>query len=205
MLLLACAAPAAAERGPAGTYRLVGEQDAASGLQLRSGGSFRYFLSAGALDEQAEGRWHAADGVVTLTTEPKPVPPVFQRSPPARTGSASLTVKVKSPTGSGIAGVDLRIGFDEGAPLEDYTQEDGWTLPTVERRIPRWIELGVPMHGIESPRFPIDIAAGNALDFILIPNDLGVVDFAGVKVEVEGKALIVHRGQARLRYERVQK
>lgn len=201
-LLLAGAESTAAERSPAGTYRLVGEQDVASGLRLQSDGRFQYFLSAGALDEQARGRWRVSGRVLTLTTEPAPVPPVFRPGPSART-EAPLSVKVSSPSGSGIAGVDLRIGFDEGAPVEDYTQEDGWSLAAGEKRIPRWIELKVPMHDIASPRFPIDLASGNALHFTLVPNDLGVIDFAGIRVEVAGKALIVHRGGARLRYEAV--
>jgi hypothetical protein len=204
-LLLLAASPAAAERSPAGDYRLVGEQDVASGIRLNSDGRFQYFLSAGALDEQAEGRWQVAGGLVTLATEPKPVPPVFQRASSAETAEAKLSVKVSAPGGGGIAGVDLRIGFDEGEPVESYTQEDGWSLAADEKRIPRWIELGVPMHGIVSPRFPIDLAAGNALAFTLMPNDLGKLDFTGVRVEVAGKALIVHRGPARLRYERMRK
>lgn len=202
-LLLLGAAGNPAERDPAGTYRLVGEQDVASGLRLRPDGRFQYFLSAGALDERSEGRWRSDGGAVILTTEPKPVPPVFQTGASARVQGAPLRVKVSSPDGGGIAGVDLRIGFDEGEPVEDYTQEDGWTLPADEKRIPRWIELEVPMHDIASPRFPIDLAAGNALAFTLVPNDLGVLDFTGVRVEVADKALIVHRGGARLRYEAV--
>lgn len=205
LLLLLLSNAAAAQRGPAGSYRLVGEQDVASGLDLRRDGRFQYFLSAGALDERAEGRWSAAAGAVTLTTEPRPVPPVFRPGPSARTRAATLRVRVSSPSGEGIPGVDVRVGFDEGAALEDYTQADGWTLPADEKRVPRWIELSVPMHNIASPRFPIDLASGNALAFTLVPNDLGVVDFTGVKVEVAGKALIVRRGPARLRYERVRR
>lgn len=202
-LLFARAPADAGGRNPAGDYRLVGEQDVASGLRLRSDGHFQYFLIAGALDEKSEGRWSSAGGVVTLVTEPAPVPPVFTQGPATKSGTSALFVKVSSPEGSGIAGVDLSIGFDEGAPVEDYTQEDGWSLPPEEKRIPRWIELRVPMHGFTSPRFPIDPAAGNALAFTLVPNDLGVLDFTGLKVEVEKKALIVDRGGARLRYEPV--
>lgn len=204
-LLLALGAPAAAKTpSPAGEYRLVGEQDVASGLRLNADGRFQYFLIAGALDERAEGRWSAADGLVALVTEPKPVPPAFSQAEPRRTGSG-LTVSVASPEGRGIAGVDLRIGFDEGEPVNSYTQEDGWSLPAEERRTPRWIELGVPMHGLASPRFPIDLARGNALAFTLTPNDLGVLDFGGVTVRIEKKALVVERGGGRLRYERVGK
>lgn len=203
MLLAVGSGVAAKERSPAGDYRLVGEQDVASGIRLKTDGRFQYFLIAGALDEQAEGRWSAAGGRVALVTEPKPVPPSFTRAEARKTDSATLAVKVGSPEGRGIAGVDLRIGFDEGAPIEAYTQEDGWSLPAEERRAPRWIELAVPMHGLASPRFPIDLAAGNALAFTLVPNDLGVLDFEGVTVGIEKNALVVERGGGRLRYERV--
>ncbi|HEU0097965.1 MAG TPA: hypothetical protein VFQ67_04240 [Allosphingosinicella sp.] len=196
-LLLAGAA------GPAGDYRLVGEQDVASGLRLRPDGRFQYFLAAGALDERAEGRWSAADGVAVLVTEPSPVAPAFERMPSAKTREAPLSVKVTAPGGEGIAGVDLRIGLDGGVVLDAYTQEDGWSLPAAESRTPRWIELAVPMHGVRSPRFPIDLEAGNALAFTLIPNDLGVFDFKGVRIEVADGALVVHRDGARLRYEAV--
>ncbi|HEX8469157.1 MAG TPA: hypothetical protein VF620_15280 [Allosphingosinicella sp.] len=201
--LLIGASANAAERNPAGAYRLVGEHDVASGLRLRKNGKFQYFLSAGALDEQAAGRWSVSGGVVALVTEPAPVPAVFAPGPSARTDETALSVKVSTPGGEGIAGVDLRIGFDEGEPIEDYTQEYGWSFSADEKRRPRWIELAVPMHALASPRFPIDLAAGNALAFTLTPNDLGVFDFAGVRIEVAKKALIVHRGGARLRYEAV--
>src|SRR5688572_5717971 len=177
-LLLLAAAPAE-KRGAVGTYRLVGEQDVASGLQLRPDGRFRYFLIAGALDERAEGRWSAADGVVALVTEPKPVPPVFERRSSAKTRAAPLSVKVSWPGGRGIAGVDVRVGLDDGVVVDGYTQEDGWSLSAVEGRTPRWIELAVPMHGARSPRFPIDLKTGNALAFTFTPNDLGAFDFEG--------------------------
>ncbi|MET1112257.1 MAG: hypothetical protein ABWX67_12090 [Allosphingosinicella sp.] len=198
-LLLLGAGPA--DRGPAGTYRLVGEQDVASGLRLEPDGRFQYFLIAGALDERAAGRWSAAGGVVSRTTAPRPGPPKFETGPSTRTKAAALAVKVNSPAGDGIAGVDLRIGFDSGPPVEAYTQEDGWSLPAGEKRIPRWIELSVPMHTLASPRFPIDLARGNALAFTLVPNDLGVVDFAGIRVETAGTALVMQRWGAKLRYE----
>src|SRR3954469_7368254 len=90
---------AASGRSPAGHYRLVGEQDAASELALRPNGRFQYFLIYGALDEQAEGRWSVAGGVVTLVTEPRPVPPEFSRNPSGTTGSDPLSVRVRWPDG----------------------------------------------------------------------------------------------------------
>ncbi|HEX6377383.1 MAG TPA: hypothetical protein VFZ91_16875 [Allosphingosinicella sp.] len=204
LLLLALGGGAAAEeRSPVGEYRLAGEQDVASALRLQADGHFQYFLIAGALDERARGRWSVAGGVVTLVTEPKPVPPTFSQGVSGHSDTTALSVAVRSPEGRGLAGVDLRIGFDEGAPVEAYTQEEGWSLPAEETRIPRWIELGVPMHGLASPRWPIDLAAGNALVFTLALNDLGMLDFDGMKVELAGDALLVRRGPSRLRYEPV--
>ena len=205
LLLFAVGSAAAAEPNPAGEYRLVNEQDVASALKLQRDGRFQYFLIAGALDEQAQGRWSARDGVVTLVTEPRPVPPLFRQVRPGRIDAAALRVEVSSPAGRGIAGVDLRIGFDEGAPVDGYTQEDGWSLAAEEKRAPRWIELSVPMHRFASPRFPIDLAAGNALAFTLVSNDIGVLDFDGIRIEVERKALVVHRDGGLLRYEAVPK
>jgi hypothetical protein len=203
LCLLCLLVTAAAAPGPAGSYRLVGEQDIASGLVLWPEGRFEYFLSGGALDEHSEGRWSAAGGIVTMVTEPKPVPAVFTPSSKGRARDRVLAVSVNSLEGRGIAGVRLRIGFAEGAPLEAYTQEDGWSLPAEEKRKPRWIELALPLYDLRSPRFPIDLAADNALAFTFEPNDLGVVDFAGMKIETVGEALVLHRGSARLRYERV--
>ena len=206
LLLLALGGGAAAkDRSPAGEYRLVGEPDVASGLALRRDGSFEYFLIAGALDERSSGRWSLVGKVVTLVTEPKPIPPVFEPGLREPATGGPLRVKVSWPDGTGVALVNLRIGFDEGEPVQGYTQEDGWALPEEERRIPRWIELAVPMHGLASPRFPIDTADGNILAFILVPNDLGLVDLDGVRIEVERKALVLHRGGGRLRYEAVRK
>jgi len=189
--------------GPAGEYRLVGTQDVASALRLAPDGRFQYFLAAGALDERAEGRWSQDGNRIRLTTEPKPVPPVFTQTASATSKDAPLAVRVVWPDGRGIAGVDVRVGFDRGAPVEGYTQDYGWSLPRDEQRTIRWIEFAVPMHALASPRFPVDPMAGTALTFVLTPNDLGVVDFADIKVDFEPGRLTVHRFGDALRYERV--
>jgi len=201
--LAVSAIPAAAADPAPGRYRLTGEQDVASEIVLGKDGRFAYFLAAGALDERSEGRWSAKDGLVTLATEPKPVPPVFTAGPPGRSEEAPLTVKVVWPDGRGIAGVDFRIGFAEGEPRYDYTQEDGWSLPADETRTPLWVELAVPMHELGPARFPIDLAAGNALTFTLTPNDMGVLDMSGLRVEAKGRRLIVQRAGGSLTYERL--
>lgn len=199
-LMAGTAQPLLADRGPAGRYRLTGEPDSAATLRLDRDGRFRYDLSSGALDERAEGRWRHDGANLRLTTEPTPIPPVFSAEPPAHDNDTPLHVQVNWPGGRGMAGVDFRIGFDSGDPVEGYTQEYGWSLPPDDHRAPRWIVLAIPMYGLVSPRFPIDLTKGNALRFTLIPNNFGIVDFRDALVEVQGKTLILHRSTGELHF-----
>jgi hypothetical protein len=107
-----------------------------------------------------------------------------------------LSVRIVSPGGDGIAGVDFRIGFTDGSSLAGYTQEDGWSLAAEDRRRAAWIELAVPMHGIASPRFDLDPAKDNLFVFWLVPNDLGQVDFEGEPLDADQDRLVMHRGGA---------
>lgn len=202
-ILLAFAVPAAAGPGPEGRYRLRGEPDVASELVVRPDGSFAYFLAAGALDERAQGRWRREGDSIFITTEPKPEPAAFSAGAAALSRTAPLALRVVWPDGRGVAGVDLRVGFAEGGALDDYTQEDGWSLPAEERRTPAWVELSVPMHGLASPRFPVNPASANDLTFVLTPNDLGIVDFSDLRLDLEAGRLLMRRGGGTLHYVRI--
>lgn len=191
--------------GPAGHYRLTGEHDVVSELLIKPDGHFSYGLIAGALDEQAEGRWRREGDVLFLTTEPKPVPAAFSAGEAARTDAAPLTIRVVWPNGRGVAGTDLRVGFAEGDPVDDYTQEDGWALSPEERRKPSWVELSLHMFGLPPTRFPIDVERANALTFLLTPNDLGTFDFQDMPADFEPGRLVLRRGQSRMVYLRVPK
>ena len=76
--LMAAAGGARAE-GPASLAGIYdgGQMELAAGLELRPDGRFRYGLSYGALDEQAEGQWAVEQGTLYLTSEPRVVPPRF--------------------------------------------------------------------------------------------------------------------------------
>ena len=203
LLVLASWSSADAEaRSPAGRYRLVGEPDVASTLLLQPDGRFVYMLSAGALDEQARGRWANDGKVIRLTTEPAPKPPVFALISQRQDNEVPLRINVQWPNGRGIPGVDIAIAFDDGPPLLSYTQEDGWRMDPEETRMPRSVTLAVPMHGLSSPAFHIDAKAGNDLNFTLTPNDLGIVDFRDEPLTIDGDNLLVERGGGRLVYRR---
>lgn len=199
-VLLVAAATAALGAPPVQRYRLVGEPDVASELILHPDGRFQYFLSAGALDERAEGRWTREGKTIRLTTVPKPKPAVFSSGAAERDGAAPLTVKVTWPDGRGIAGVDLMITFDNGEPATGYTQEYGWSLDAAEKRAPRSVTFAVPMHSLRSQSFPIDAARANRLTFVLTPNDLGIFDFENQPLTVGKDGLVMRRGRGELTY-----
>lgn len=185
----------AALAGPSfvGAYRLAAGPDMVGELILRADGRFRYELGGGALYEQAQGRWEAVDGQVRLYTDPRPRHPIFAAGKRTTTQEGPLKLLVTWPDGRGVAGVDITVGFDSGPPRPGYTQDYGWVMSPDEHRVARWIELVEPIHGLFSPRFGLDARAGNALTFILTPNDLEIADFDGTAVKRIGNHLIMHQ------------
>ncbi|WP_422061511.1 hypothetical protein [Sphingopyxis sp.] len=207
-LLLAAAliaGPAAAQDSPfVGEYSLAEGPDVGGGLLIRTDGRFQYALAAGALDERAEGRWETRGDTVCLITEPKPVPPAFEKGALIEVDAAIPTLLVTWPNGNGIAGVDFRIGFDSGDPAEGYTQDYGWTMPDDDTRVPRWVEISEPIHGIAAPRYELTEADGGKLRVTIIPNDLGVVNFEGACAERTDRGLKLHRAEGDMRFVRVE-
>jgi hypothetical protein len=175
--------------------------DTAGGLELGADGTFRYALSEGALDEHAEGTWTEVGGDIRLSTAPKPVPASFARGPD---GSADApTIHVKLADGRDLAGIDFRLGLTTGASMAGYTQAEGWSFdPTVaateDRRI-AWVELAEPIHGVISQRFTIDPPAAGALEFVLTPNDIEVVDFQNAQFERRTDDFLLHHPRGELR------
>lgn len=206
-LLLAAvliAAPAAAQDSPlVGEYSLAEGPDVGGGLLIQNDGRFQYMLAAGALDERAEGRWDVRGEMVCLTTDPKPVPPAMEKGALIEVEGAVPTLLVTWPNGKGIPGVDFTIGFDSGDQVDDYTQVYGWTMPEDDKRIPRWIELREPIYGITAPRFELTEADGGKLRAIIVPNDIGVVNFEGACLEKTERGVVLHRAEGDMRFARL--
>lgn len=198
------AAPAIAQDNAfVGEYGIAEGPDVGGGLLIRSDGRFQYALAVGALDERAEGRWEARGDRICLTTEPKPVPPAFEKGAPIAVDGAIPTLLVTWPNGEGIPGVDFRIGFDSGDPAEGYTQYYGWTMPQEDKRAPRWVEISEPIYGITAPRFVLTEADGGRLRVTLIPNDIGVVDMEGACLEKTDRGVLLHREDGNIRFVRL--
>lgn len=186
--------------GHVGKY-VHSEMELAAGLWLKADGSFEYWLTVGSLDETAKGRWTAKGRDITLINVPVPVLPTITVGPATRSNNAFQLV-VKTPSGRGVEGVDFIIGFDTGEPLEGYTQSYGWTLPTDEKREPRWVSFSMQSYNLQSPRFPIDTRTANALNFVLTPNDFGVVNFAGSQVIADSDGITITRSGQPMKFEK---
>lgn len=186
---LLVAQPVIAQAPIEGRYRTNDGPDVLGMLEITKDGRFRYQLIAGALDQAAEDRWERASGVVRLFTQPKPTPPIF-RLTAVEGGKDKPLVRVTWPNGRGIAGIDVRIGFSSGEPVEGYTQEDGWTLPIEESRTPIWIEIAEPIHRIASAK--TDLRPGQVVEAVLLPNDLGVIAFDGALVKEGRDGIVLH-------------
>lgn len=200
------AVPATAQDSPfVGEYTLAQGPDVAGGLVIQNDGRFLYALYAGALDERAEGRWEIRGDGICLTTDPKPVPPAMEKGPLIAVEGAIPTLLVTWPNGNGIPGVDFTIGFDNGDPVEDYTQVDGWTMPENDTRVPRWVEVREPIYDITAPRYALTEADGGKLRVIIVPNDMGVVDFEGACADKTERGLTLHRAAGEMRFVQVGK
>jgi hypothetical protein len=189
----AAPAPYRSHAALVGDYRLRGGPDTVSGLRPLANGRFQFGFSAGALDLSAEGRWTSDGRTVILTTDPRPVPPVFSAGSVLRSGDAPLVVRVTNPAGRGLALVDLRLGFADGHVIEGYTQDDGWRLDDGENpAAARWIELSLHMYGLPPQRFPLDPGAGNVFAFTLTPNDLGIQNFRDTLLPITREGLVLN-------------
>lgn len=182
-----------------GIYRADEGPELAAELNLRADGTYTYAMAVGALDEISQGHWEEdPGGTIHFVTEPKPVPPVFRRLEGAPGPNAPFLL-VTWPNGRGIAGIDFRIGFEQGDPITDYTQTDGWQWPGDEERTPAWIELAEPIHGVASPRYVI-APSEKAFRFELVPNDLGTIDFSEAEARLEDGRLLLVRSEGVMKF-----
>ncbi|WP_136163163.1 hypothetical protein [Sphingomonas flavalba] len=200
-LLIAPVAAASAASSPlAGTYS-ADAMEMAAGLILGADGKFRYGLSYGALDEQAEGRWREKDGVVLLTTEPAVVPPRFVAVSDTVSGDGALYASLDEPDALGEFTLTLAVRY-AGDPKVHYVEadEDGRvpvpTGQTVEAIVP-----DLPVYA--APYVPYAVKpGGRRIVFHFEANDVGKADFRDEPLAVEGSELVLTRHDRTIRFRR---
>jgi hypothetical protein len=184
-LLLTAAAPA----DLVGRYALSGVREAAGGLELLADGRFRYGLSYGALDEQAEGRWRLDGNRVLLTTDPAPRPPEFRLAEALPGDPGLFRMRLDNPAGQPIGNIEVTAIMADGTKEQTQTTTDWIEAPLDKDHRPRAIQFHIPVFEVDSPEIPIDLAAAHSFRFVLDPKDLGVRDFRDWPLEIRGDLL----------------
>jgi hypothetical protein len=198
-------APQPAAQAPlsalAGEY-VHSEMELVAGILLRSDGTFEYGLTVGSLDQRASGRWKSAGTSIELTSDPRPVAPTITPGPIAASPGAPFAIRILAPGGSDVPGVDFKIDFDSGEPLESYSPGGPWSLPDGETRVPRFVTFAMPAYRLQSDRLPLDAKPGTTASFALTPNDFGVADLTGVAGEIDGDTLVLRRPEGVMEFRR---
>lgn len=203
ILIAAAAAVATAPADLVGRYD-GGQMELAAGLELLADGHFRYGLSYGALDEQAEGSWTVEGDHVVLTTEPAVVPARFSLTEQKTSGPGTIAILVTDPKGRALPNIDIAVTYDDGDPDIVQSRQEPIEIPFEAARSPKAVMLAIPVYDVESDLFPIDLSKGGSLTFRFEPNGLGTADFRRMKLAIEKGALVMPRFDRTLRFERVQ-
>lgn len=183
--LLAAAAPAEL----AGVYMLTGVREAAGGLELLADGRFRYGMSYGALDEQAEGKWRQDGNRIFLTTDPAPSPPEWTLAAAEKGDPGLFQVLLENPSGQPVANIGVKVRMRDGSTEEASTRSEWLEAPLGGGRVPVALRFHIPVFEVSSPEFPIDLEKGHRLRFRLDPKDLGVRDFRDWPLDLRGDLL----------------
>lgn len=195
------AASATSPSSLAGEY-LHSQMELVAGIHLNPDGTFLYGLTVGSLDERAQGRWKASGNHIELTSDPRPIAPIITPAKVEAAPGKPFALRVVTPNGRDVPGVDLLLEFDAGDPLQSYAAGEPWTLPVEERRTPRFVTFSMPSYHLRSDRFPLDAKAGTIANFTLTPNDFGVADLTGVQGEVRGDTLTLLRPEGTMQFRR---
>lgn len=195
------AAPAFASVAP-GVYD-GSQAELAARLVLQPDGHFLYALSYGALDEQAQGRWVEKDGRLLLSTEPRPKAPRFAvvRDTPSPDGS--IHVALDDP--DLLLGSSLTIAVTytgESAPVFVEADEDG-RLPIPAGRIVAALVPDLPVYPVPLAPYALK-PGGHHIVFRFEPNDLGIADFNGEALAIEGKTLVLRRYDRIITFEKAE-
>ena len=198
VLLLAAAPPT---DSPAGLYE-THQMEVAAGLELRADGHFRYALTYGAMDEEAEGRWAADGTTVRLTSDPMPKEPAFElvRDDPAAKGELFITLE--------------KTEFGWGGPLHAIVRIAGETEPALvvadeegrvdlRGRIVTSVQPLMPMSETAGTPLALTSDRGHRLLFRFHANDFGRAAFRNQPLTRKDGDLLLERYDTTFRFVKV--
>lgn len=193
---------AAARPSLVGTYA-THQMEVAAALELKANHRFRYALTYGAVDEEAEGDWAFDGKTVRLTSNPMPKAPSFElvRDDPVPKGE--LYLQLEDP------------GFEWGHPLHALAADESKHAFEVEADETGKVDLAgksavamvapqVPIFGPTGDVFNLSTDRGHKLLFRFHRNDLGKPRFDHEPLERKGGALLLQRYDTLFRFVKVQ-
>lgn len=176
-----------------------GQTEIAAGLELSADGRFRYALSYGALDEQAQGEWQSDSASVYLTSDPV-APPRFALvgEEPSRDGA--LHIRLDLPQGISPQYFDAQLLFADGSSVTHQMGEDGLTLRLEPADRPVSVSVLLPLFGLQSQAFALSGGRERTISIRFDPNDIGKTAFAQTPLRREKGALLLERHGRLLRF-----
>ncbi|MBV9842873.1 MAG: hypothetical protein JOY99_15285 [Sphingomonadaceae bacterium] len=179
-----------------------GQMEIAAELDLKADGRFEYALSYGALDEEAEGRWHAEQGRVVLDGDPV-TPPHFTFLGQTPAPPQTVHVDLDGPAGIDRQLFEAIVRFADGATDGGQLSDDGLSLALKDGRRPTAVRIALPMYEVASDPVTVDPTEGLGFRFRFEPHDIGKADLRGAALAEEGGVLVFSRFDRTLRFRRV--
>lgn len=198
LVMTLIASPLTAASPLAGDYD-GSRAEMAAALRLGADGGFQYFLSYGALDEQAKGRWTEKDGKVLLTTQPAPKAPAFTVVSDTVSADGKLHVALDNPDALGGFSLTVRLIYDGPAKPQFVEADEDGMVALPPGPPPAALVPDLPVFDVALKPYPLKGAA-RAITFRFEPNDLGVADFRDEPLAVEGNELVLHRYDEAIRF-----
>jgi hypothetical protein len=158
MVLAAIALAWAQAADVAGVYE-THQIEVAAALELKPDGHFRYALSYGAVDEEAEGDWTFDGKAVRLTSNPMPKAPSFElvRDDPAPKGELSMTLE--DPGFAWGHGLEA-LARAESNRLFEISADDSGHVDLTGRPPVQAIAPEMPVYGPTGQLFPLSTDRG---------------------------------------------
>lgn len=201
MVLAAIALLTAQVAGVAGVYE-TRQIEVAAALELKPDGHFRYALSYGAVDEEAEGDWTFDGKAVRLTSNPMPKAPSFElvRDDPAPKGELSMTLE--DPGFAWGHGLEA-LARAESNRLFEISADDSGHVDLTGKPPVQAIAPEMPVYGPTGQLFPLSTDRGHRLLFRFHANDLGKSRFDRQEVRLNGTDLVMDRYDTSFRFVKV--
>ena len=194
-LILATSAQAA---DIAGHYRLQNMREMGSELLLKPDGQFEFFLTYGAADYWAKGKWHSQNSTVVLNTNGESKPP-FRMAASSASQAEGARVVVTAPGGRPVPSIDVLL-HGEGEPFQARTDSEG-----VARFAPvkglRSASFQIRVYQFESEPLPLN-PAHNEFRFEIDGKEITQVRFQDERLAVNGNSLVLRHfgGDQPMRY-----